>query len=293
MHPKATGFADIVQAIKKEHPGLSPNSCKFIRLVAIEAEKYDFSEQQVTEFALRMGLKMFTRPKNVPASWKMTLCESYYIAQRYTNPDNRFEYIMVIPNYIGSLPSVVHRTPQGYVDPDWFYKIVPELEKIVNDPTLGRPFSERFNMTVNQLFEGKRNGKGMTPEQVKIINLFFGKNVPDLDGICSNCFKVMLPNSGAGERWVHRSNEKCGVRVMAGNPDSKHESQRGPYVSHTEPDRHGQSLYAFWHESQKVAMTGNRKFPDVHIPCNLYDYKTFSIKMPPCTCREIHKEKAP
>jgi hypothetical protein len=92
----------------------------------------------------------------------------------------------------------MHHTENGFVNANWFYEIVPELEKFSY-----RPFSEEFNNHFNQLYEKKYPNRGMNPTQVRAVNLFFKKFVPGVEGVCTKCYKIMLPRSGAGEKYLY------------------------------------------------------------------------------------------
>ena len=279
---------NIIKIVQCNYPDVSPRSAKFITLVAIEADKHDIPDHQVAQLALQMGLKMYPRPKNVPETWKVKLCKNY-LAQRYENPGDPFEYVVVLPgSSIGRLPYVIHRTPVGYADPTWFLEIVPQLQKILKDPTLGHPFTRRFNKSVNEILE--KQPRGILPGQIKALTLFFEQYiplgyVPQIEGVCGSCFKISLPDGGAGEKWTHRSDETYEVRLSAAKANPL-PGQQTPYVTHREVSKNKTILHAFWNTTdKKVGPPSPSNRPEgVHIPWEDYDYNKFCVDMPVCTC---------
>lgn len=189
---------------------------------------------------------------------------------------------MVVPKNYGHLPYLIHRTSVGYADITWFKEVIPELEKIIKDPTIGYSFSRKFNAAVNQLFD-----KGMKPGQVQALNLFFGKYVPGIEGVCTTCYKVTLPMSGAGEKWTNRKDERYEVRLSAAKPQSSHPGQQIEYVSHTELDGRNEEIFATWNKKKGVAGFDKKMDQeDTHIPWDVYDFNKFSVGMPLCRCRK-------
>ena len=122
------------------------------------------SRRQVIDLSLKIGVKCYPTPKNIPTSWELTLCKQF-LGQRYTNSGDRRDFVVVKqPESLGCLPYVIHHTKIGFADRSWFTMFIPELEKIIGEPQkFGRPFGKKFNQQVNALFyEDER--KGMLPE---------------------------------------------------------------------------------------------------------------------------------
>lgn len=276
-------LTEIITQVRRDYPSLSPLSEQFMRLIAKRAELHELSSSQVTELAVQIGLKWYPRPKNVPESWKLVICKDY-LAQRYNNPDDPYEYIVVVRSDMrGGRPYIVHRTPEGYADVKWFYEVFPQLDKLLKDPAMGRPFSMSFNQIVNGWFRDA--GKEMRPGHVQALNLFFEKYVPGIKGICSTCFMVSLPRSGAGIRYTHRENEVNEIRLSAAKPAARFLSQRVEYVTHTELTQDGNVIYITWDNLQGVAGSSPTiKQSDTHIPWEVYDFNQCSIGMPTCKC---------
>lgn len=281
---------EVLAQVKSDYPHISPRIHKYKLIIAKLAEEADLSSNQTTQLALHIGLKWYPRPKNVPESWKLLICKDH-LSQKYLNPLDLREYVSIkLPKALGGLPYILHRTSQGYADAQWFYEMVPELEMLLKDPTISHPFSELFNLTVNRLFENRRNGLGMTVGQLQAINLFFEKHVPGLDGICTTCFKISLPKSGAGERFVHRQNDFYEVRLSAAKPNARFPNQRIEYVTHREVDLASEisnptAIYSTWNKKKKsMGFDKNVQQEDSHIPWNIYDFKKFEIGMPICKC---------
>lgn len=191
------------------------------------------------------------------------------------------------PDAFGQNPYIIYCTAGGFADVRWFYEVIPELANIVKDPTIGKPFSMRFNESVNQLFASKNNGRGMSAGQIHAFNLFFQKYVPQLEGVCGSCFRVMLPRSGAGERWRHEAQggEKFEIRLSAAKPMGL-PGQTVEYVSQTITDQNQKNRYALWDvKVNGMQYTDNMKQEATHIPWTIYDYQKFSLDMPICLCK--------
>ncbi|MBA2367695.1 MAG: hypothetical protein H0V82_01565 [Candidatus Protochlamydia sp.] len=282
-------WRDIVVKIKREHPSVETTSYKYKRLVLHEGEKHHLSLNCIHDLAHYLNIKLFSRPIGIPESWSMSLCKSY-VAQKYVNPTDLEEWVVIVkPDSWGGHPYIIHRTSQGFADTRWFEEVIPYLQNIIKDPTLGIPFMIRFNEGVNKIFASQNDGKGMTPGQIQALNLFFDKYVPCLE-MCTTCFQVSLPETGAGERWLR--NEPDGkiyeVRLSAAKPKSKKKGQQVEYVSQAIYDIPNKNdVYAFWDPIiKKFDYTSNMVQEYTHIPWETYDYKKFDLRMPLCKCKE-------
>lgn len=270
-----------MKQLEQEHADVSPYSHKFKILMALESEKHDLPEAQIKEMILSFERVLSRKPKNIPDNWKLKWCK-FYLAPRYENPNDSMEYIVTIPHDDrGFLPYIIHHTRGGFADARWFYEIVPQLEQILRDKSLGRPFSFKFNEAINQMF-----GDQMTRGQVQAINVFFGKFVPGIEGVCSTCYKVSLPDSGSGEKWTYRRKNKYEIRLSAAKPNGK-AGQKVEYVSHTELDSEGNLIFATWDkEKSEKGFDYFMRQKNTHIPWEVYDFDKFSLRMPLCTCRK-------
>jgi hypothetical protein len=266
-------------------------SFKFKHLVASEIENNLLSSNHVKYLANQLNIKLYPRPLGLPEEWPVTLCKSF-LSQKYINPLDTSEWLVVLrPDAYGKLPYIIHRTSIGFADARWFYEVVPQLASIVKDPSFGRPFSMSFNENINKMFASERNGKGMTTGQIQAINLFFQKYVPGVESICTTCFKVMLPRSGAGERWLHeaQNGEKYEVRLSAAKPMGQ-TGQRREYISQTIIDKNQAFTYALWDPKKcNVEYSDDMKQEGTHIPWTIYDYSKFNIGMPICRCKQKSK----
>ena len=295
-------WLDVIGAVKKENPRVNPVSYQYKHLITAEAEskhpdgrkKYNLSRDSVVNLATYLGIRLFSQPTGIPTTWPMSLCKKY-LTQKYINPADITEWVVVKQaDAWGGLPYVIHRTPHGFADARWFYEVAPQLYDIAKDPTLGIVFSGKFNETVNKKFISQNNFKGMTPGQIQTINLFFDKYVPSLEGLCSTCFKVSLPRSGAGERWVRE--EANGmiyeVRLSAAKPTGQ-KGQRIEYVSQTIIDQNqDKNYFALWDPiKSSFEYTNNMKQEYTHIPWSTYDYNKFNVNMPLCLCKGKYHEK--
>lgn len=274
----------ILESVQNDYPEVPSCSNKYKIIAARLAELHDLPPKQIVELALALGLKLYPRPNNLPESWKLVLCKSY-LAQKYINPEDDAEFVVVkSPNKLGELPWVIHRTLQGFADAGWFYEVIPQLESILRDSSIGSLFSKSFNQAVNRLFDSQVNGRGMTLGQIQAFNLFFNKHVSGIEGICTRCFKVSLPRAGAGERWTHRSNEEYEVRLSAAKPEGR-AGQKIEYVSHAELAQDKTSIFATWNKEKRIkGFHDDMRQHDTHIPWDVYDYDKFKIGMPVCKC---------
>ncbi len=285
MLEAAVSWQTIVSEVEALRPDLHHRSREYKHLILAAAEKRPLSPHQVNQLAHHLNLKLYPKPSNLPEDWKYFLCKSY-LAQRYRHPSDSREYVVVMPpSSIGYRPYVIHRTRIGYADPRWFYEVVPQLEKIIKDPTVGDLFSRKFNRTLNSLCENAPGG--MTMGQVQAINLFFEQYVPGVTGLCPVCFKVSLPRGGAGKRWRYRHNEDYEVRISAAKPDADHACQQRVYVSHTEVSDENKRVHARWDEKTgTISFDPEMRQETTHIPWEAYDFDKFSFKMPGCQCKK-------
>lgn len=161
------------------------------------------------------------------------------------------------------------------------------MNSIIKDPTLGEPFSRQFNEKINQKMASQHNDKGWTPGQIQAFNLFFEKYVPGLEGICFSCFKVMLPRSGSGERWLHQDSSGAEYEVRLSAAKSLgFPSQQSEYVSQTITDINKARKFAMWDTKKcEVVYSNSMKQGPTHIPWPIYDYNKFILDMPICKCK--------
>lgn len=271
----------LIARVKKEHTDIKPFSFKFKQLIIAAAEKEDLSKQQVNEVGLWLGLKLYPIPLGVPDTWKYKLCKTY-LSQRYTNPLDSTEYLVVKPGCPGYQPYIIHRTIDGYADARWFYEVCPQLALIVKNSSIGFPFGKKFNEAVHMMFQEK----GMTPGQVQAINFFFEKYVPGIEGICTTCYKVQLPKSGAGECWLYRDDKAYEVRLSAAKPQASYPSQQREYVSQKILDEKKEPIHALWDANKcEIRYDQDMVQAATHIPWEIYDFNKFNIGMPKCKCK--------
>ncbi len=272
-------WIEILRRVKRENPGLDPLSHKFKIVIAEACELVDLPTRQVKEMMLNFGHYFCRTPPGIPDHWNLVWCKSF-LSPKYCNPDDPYEYVTVVPEVRrGHLPYVIHHSSQGFADRRWFLEIIPQLETILKDPTIGKPFSFKFNEAINALF-----GDKMTPGQVAALNIFFGKFVPGVEGICTKCYYVTLPRSGSGESWRNRENPDFEVRLSAAKPNGR-EGQRYKYVSHTEVDQSGNESYATWNPiTLQAGFDPDMVQRNTHIPWEVYDFEKFSFRMPRCRC---------
>lgn len=206
--------------------GITPRMHKWRNMVLRQADKFLLFESEVKDLAKALNIT-FKSPVGIPGSWIISICKKF-MSVKYTNPKDKNEFIVALDsNSVFGIDGVLHHTPNGWKNPEWFNTFVTDLDlmfadyqnditKIPSSLSLKKrenferfSFRKNVNDPINQAF----STKGMKIEQIRAINAFFGKYIPDIDGICNNCFKLCLPESGPGIRWRSTSLSECEIRL--------------------------------------------------------------------------------
>lgn len=275
--------------------GIHPKQGKYCHLVLQEAEKEQLSEWEVRKLANHLGIRWFP-PPYFAGTWLPSLCK-IYLSVKYTNPKEPQEFIVLFSantcKFGGKI--VIHHTPNGYLDKSWFTEFVPDLDQMANNfqmaagrivdrggsfskqtsQQLRREFSAHINDPINSRYSG-----GMSMDQIRATNAFFFKYLPDVDGLCTRCFKLSLPRTGAGVRWFAPSNNFCEVRLS--EPKIfEHEGQRRLYLTHNYTYNE-QVLHVKWKGifNDTPTLTTTLKQQETHIPWELYDYEHLVASLP-------------
>ena len=211
-----------------------------------------------------------------------------YLSPMYTNQNDPREFVICVSgstNYGTS--GIIHHLPSGYVDVSWFTEFIPALEQISEQfPAAIQAIPENLppkqleaekrkvtsrivNDTINQEYD-----EGLTRKQLRIINAFFQRYLPGLEGICEKCFKLNLPTSGFGERWSSPETNNCEIRLSEPKPQGR-PHQQILYVSHKyEIDE--KVLHVKWDgivSDDPPELVTNHKQPQTHIPWKFYEYQ--------------------
>lgn len=214
------------------------------RMAVAEAERYFLTNIEVRELASALGI-CYVSPPLIARTWIPSICIKY-MSVKYTDPkDNRHYVILVTSRSMFGVSGIIYHTPNGYKDTSWFNTFIEDLDKMYLDyhyavkqippqfQGLERQereltaFGLHVNNTINQVFLNK----DMTKEQVLVVNAFFHKYVPDIEGICPRCFKLGLPKKGPGIRWVSDKLNSCEIRLSAEKYFGK-PGQQKTYVTH-------------------------------------------------------------
>lgn len=214
------------------------------RLAVIEAQKHVLTTGEVRELANSLGI-CYVSPPLIARAWIPSICNKY-MSVKYTDPkDDRHYVILITSRSIFGVSGVIYHTPKGYKDTSWFNTFIQDLDKMYvayhnavqqipsQFQSLERQerelnaFGIHVNDTINRVF----SNKGMTKEQIHAVNAFFHRYAPDIEGICSRCFKLCLPKKGPGIRWVSDSLSSCEIRLSAEKPFGQLGQQK-TYVTH-------------------------------------------------------------
>jgi hypothetical protein len=264
----STEYKAVLNELIQEHKVKGGNLPK---IVARAFADYHLTELQVRDILSTLNVKTFERPKGVTMDWRPSITVED-LSIKYTNPEDPEEYISCVPPPDGGdKPYVMHHTPEGYVTLEWFTKILPELEKMRQDGAADIHAHDHFK------------NESLSLGQVTTINRYFqGESIVGIKGICTQCFKVSLPRSGFGIRYVHAKNNAHEVRYCPGKPVPKFDSQKRPYVTHKE---HG-SWVCIDPVTSSPKYADVRQCAETHIPYEQYDFKKLSIRMPECECQK-------
>lgn len=288
---------------------IKPGREKYKELVLQEAENYKLNENQVKELARHLGITVLSPPKNAKG-WTLSICK-IYMSLKYTNPNEPKEFIvMVSSRSLFGVQGIIHHTPNGYLDISWFKNFVMDLDlysqayenglksispNLTNDERIAaerKLFTYNVNTPINRAFSN-----GLTVEQLRAAHAFFLKYIPQVEGICKNCFCLSLPQSGAGARWISQPLNSCEIRLSAPKPDG-YPCQQVLYLTQNYKVNR-QILHLSWSGiyTDSPALDKILKQANTHIPWNIYDYESLVNRLPTinsiqttlqtCLCKKI------
>lgn len=192
-------------------------------------------------------------------------------------------------------------TSEGYVDPNWFNQIVPNLYELSYDSKAKNKIAGVF-----------KNQK-LTLGQVNSINHFFKADpILKILGVCTKCYEVSLPNKGFGVRYLYNREITDippqgiikEIRFSAGKSLSTYEGSRRPYVTelivapkgiqaknkenNIEITNQGREIWTMLNSStgQYEFSTYNKR-DEVHIDASCYDFNKITMRLPVCSCTQL------
>lgn len=277
----------------------NPGKQKWRCFVVSEAEKHPLSQHEVRELTGMLDIS-YVSPPLIARSWIPSICKKF-MSIKYTNPKDLREFIVLVTsNSIFGIAGIIHKTPYGYKDPKWFTDFVTDLDimeasyknaLLKLSPQLqggAREIKERaaFSKYVNDPINLAFSSNGMTIEQIRAVNAFFHKYIPDIDGICSKCFKLGLPLRGPGIRWFSTNLSNCEIRLSDPKPHGQ-VGQQKIYITH-QYEINQNELYVRWDGITTPILDPILKDEFTHLCWKTYDYeyitKTLSHTVPICQC---------
>lgn len=296
--------ANILEKVEQtiRQKGTNPGKKKWRYMVAEEAENHIFDLREIRELLRSMQID-FMSPPLFANDWIPSLCKKF-MSLKYTNPYEKREFVvMVSSNSIFGVSGIIHHTTEGYKDPSWFKtfvndldiyhdayqnslkKILPAIQGKVLESTMRKEFSKNINDPINKAFALS----GMKKEQVYALNAFYQKYIPDIEGICSICFKLSLPKSGPGIRWFSEDLNQCELRITEPKVFGQ-EGQKKVYLTHRYKFDENE-LWVKWDGISIPLLDQEKKQLYTHLCWETYDYDTITKKLtdkvPICKCQKF------
>ena len=311
LHIAIRSWRDILQIARQEHPE-SVNVYTYAKTIARLANASRLGKNDIIELALHLGIKVFPRDRTfhnylgsskrivtgLPDNWVPLLNETYF-SLAYHNPEEFLEYIAVVPSRSGSLPYIIHHTPEGYINPNWFNEVVPLLYQISCEANPKNHVGKTFKH------------QQLTLGQVNTINHFFKSDpILKIEGLCTNCYRVSLPKKGFGVRFHYEGQPKDmppygmikEIRFSARKSSSMGPTSK-PYVTELIIASPGMNVETIENTSRpakrnepiwtmidsKTGRYGFSTYPErkeTHIDAALYDFDKLSMRLPVCSCTQ-------
>lgn len=279
----------------------------FAKTVVDLANASQLSHHDIVQLALHLGMKVFPRHltyrnhlgsskavvAGLPDTW-IPFLDDYYFSLAYRNPKDQNEYIIVVPSTPGHLPHIIHQTSDGLVHPDWFNKIVPLLYKISVEGTIKRNITKPFK------------NENLTLGQVNTINHFFNQDpILKIEGVCTKCYQVSLPQKGFGVRYllndlpdetiqdgiieeIRYSAGKCHTKpyvteVLIAKKELNVENKNGKI----EKTKAEQKIWTMVNKNTgEYTFSNYKKREETHIDARIYDFDQLKLRLPICTCHQ-------
>lgn len=299
----------VLQAARQGHLEIT-NPYSYAKRIVRLANESQLSEKDIMELAIHLGMKVFPRDRTfqnyfyrskkivtgLPDNWVPLLNDTYF-SLAYHNPQEFLEYIAVVPARSGSLPHIIHHTPEGYVSPNWFNEIVPILQSISYEASPKNKIRKAFI------------GQQLTLGQVNTINYFFKSDpILKIEGLCTKCYRVSLPKKGFGVRFYYEGHLRDmpphgiikEIRLSARKPSSMGPTSI-PYVTelvianpsmvvetdkgNLRPANKNEQVYTMMNPTTgRYGFSTYAEREETHIDAALYDFDKLTMRLPVCTC---------
>ncbi len=280
VRPKIRSFSELMdrcsQNLRDRNVIFMQSTPKFRELLVLEASEFQLSSEIVKELAKYLNIPFFNPPRKYK-HWTPCICEKL-ICVKYWNPNEPKEYI-IMP--LSRSPTggieVLHHTPAGYDQLEYFNDFVPQLDldkhyssfrdalggEDILLKSSGGLFSKHIGSPAN-----KAHSK-LDELALRSIFALIDVHVPCIEGICSKCYNVRFPNSGLGILYQNKSqsgHDLVEVKISPPKLDGW-ESQKVIYITN-KIQVDGQAAYINWNPrtSNDPIFVTDKNDPNAHIP---------------------------
>lgn len=309
MRYQLMSWREVIRMAMEKYPS-SVNLRENVKEIISITNASELSEEDLIQLALHIGLKIYPRDRTfqdylrsskkvitgLPNNWVPSLNGEYF-SLAYHNPEDLFEYLAVVPSAPGGLPYIIHHTAEATIDPNWFNQVVPILYKI--------SLEDNPNAKIGKAFKDQN----LTLGQINTINHFFKADpILKIADICTRCYKVSLPRTGFGVRYLYKGaivnvppqGIIKEIRFSARKPQSPFKHCQRPYVTElviaraNTPVETKNGLQLTNANAEILTMidpsAGTHRFsdydtrPEIHIDAKIYDFDKLTLRVPVCHC---------
>jgi hypothetical protein len=258
-----------IRAVKEKFPHLKEHSEKFRFLVIEESQKYPLNLENVKQLASFLRIRHNFVP-NQYFRWTPSL-SNLMSCIKYTNPANSKEYILDVPSKKNLYSTeILHHVPdQGFTAVDVFKRLTPlalpdlnDLKKnFYNDFTVKHPNvlgydTERQGKAIRGVFSKSvskpiNTTPDLDPYAIRLIHAFFEIIVPEIDDICSKCFKVSMPESGFGIKYLNKIADNLYYEVRLSPEKLGGQNQQSQIYITNKLNVHGKVRFVEWQQTNE------------------------------------------
>ncbi len=273
----------------------SSNKKAFTFQVIQESENYMLDLEQTRELARELGIPYADPPEGYQ-DW-IPGFSNHLTCVQYVNPKDPKDYILLVQSgkkgKLGEMIALHYRAGK-FVECQYFHELFPVavdlntlktnfFNDVKQQADLRQKTAKDQGNYVRGSFtkhvlnpirtEAKKTGATLDPFSVRLLYTFFDICVPEVDGICPNCFQVSFPDSGFGISYEKRVAQdrfheiRISLDKMGGHPQ-----QQAIYITNT-LNVTGTVAYVKWDKSQKPRFTFTRDVKEeiTHLPYKVTD----------------------